>query len=56
MVGGIRDLEVDSDSDSYSEEDEAEVSPKERKVQTKSTGVFSFFKYVLALCKHVLSY
>lgn len=43
MVGGIRDLEVDSDSDSY-EEEENEEPVNGKKQQAKSTGVFSFFK------------
>ncbi|XP_014289185.1 signal recognition particle receptor subunit alpha homolog [Halyomorpha halys] len=44
MVGGIRDLEVDSDSDSYEEEENEEEVVNGRKQQTKSSGVFSFFK------------
>ena len=46
MVGGIRDLEVDSDSDSNEEGDDTEET-NTRKQQTKSTGVFSFFKLVV---------
>lgn len=44
MVGGIRDLEVDSESESYDEDEDPEELSKERKPQAKSTGVFSFFK------------
>lgn len=45
MVGGIKDLEVESDSESYDEYDEEEDKGRERKPNnTKSTGVFSFFK------------
>lgn len=47
MVGGIKDLEVESDSDDYDEEeeeDEEEVATQTNKPAAKSGGVFSIFK------------
>lgn len=50
MVGGIQDLEVESSSDEDEEddEDEEETGPQSRKAATtKSSGVFSMFKWVM---------
>lgn len=50
MVGGIQDLEVESssDEDEEDEEDEEEAGPQSRKAaSTKSSGVFSMFKWVM---------
>lgn len=46
MVGGIKDLEVESDSDDYDEEEEEdeEVATQTNKPAAKSGGVFSIFK------------
>ena len=43
MVGGIKDLEVESDSEEY-EEDEEEEAPKQTAQPKKTGGVFSMFR------------
>lgn len=47
MVGGIRDLEVESDSDDYDDDDEEEeevLSTQNNKPAAKSNSVFSMFR------------
>lgn len=54
MVGGIRDLEVESDSDDYDDDEEDEEEYEEKasnqnnKSAAKSGGVFSMFRFVSA--------
>lgn len=50
MVGGIKDLEVESEEDSSDEEEEMGDIPNKNqsKQQNKSGGVFSLFKLVVS--------
>ncbi|XP_014260202.1 signal recognition particle receptor subunit alpha homolog [Cimex lectularius] len=44
MVGGIKDLEVESDSGDETEEEEENETKLAKKTETKSRGVFSLFR------------